>query len=243
MPMHDWTRVDAGIYHHFHNAWLHALGHILNNGVLPSGYYALADQVVYPLGPDVLALRPPDPAAPKGPAGGVALASSPPAVATTSRATIQPVRHAYNRLAVRHLSGHRVIAVIELVSPGNKSSRKRLTQFVDKAVWLMDQGVHFLLVDPLPPGKRDPSGMHAAVWKALTRESFVPPPDRPLTAAAYAAEDDVTAFVNPFAVGMPVPTMPLFLTPDEYVNVPLDETYQAAFADVPALWRTVLDAP
>lgn len=229
MPMHDWTRVDAGIYHHFHNAWLHALGHALNHGVLPAGYYALADQVIYPLGPDVLALRPPVPGAPPGPAGGVAVATSPPAVATTTRAAIQPVRHVYRRLSVRHTSGHRVVAVIELVSPGNKSSRKRLSQFVDKAVWLIDQGVHFLIVDPLPPGRREAAGMHAAVWKTLTRKAYAPPAERPLTAAAYAAGEDVTAFVDPFAVGMPVPTMPLFLNPDEYVNVPLEATYQAAF--------------
>ena len=34
--------------------------------------------------------------------------------------------------------------------------------------------------------------------------------------------------------------MPLFLLPDEYVLVPLEATYQAAWEAVPAFWRTVL---
>ncbi len=37
MPMHDWTRVDAGIYHHFHGRWLFALADALHLGGLPPG--------------------------------------------------------------------------------------------------------------------------------------------------------------------------------------------------------------
>jgi hypothetical protein len=25
MPIHDWTRVDAGIFHHFHQQWIVAI--------------------------------------------------------------------------------------------------------------------------------------------------------------------------------------------------------------------------
>ncbi|HEX4608549.1 MAG TPA: DUF4058 family protein, partial [Urbifossiella sp.] len=217
--------------------------HVLNSGVLPPGYYALNDQVVYPLGPDVLALRPPEPVGPPAPAGGTALAVSPPAVATTARAAKQLRRRAYRRLSVRHVSGHRVVAVVELISPGNKSGPRDFTAFVDKAVWLLDERVNLVLIDPFPPTRRDPAGVHAAVWKALTRKAYTPPPDKPLTAAAYVGGDDVTAFVEPFAVGTAVPTMPLFLNPDEYVNVPLEAAYQAAWAEVPGVWRAVLEAP
>ena len=48
------------------------------------------------------------------------------------------------------------------------------------------------------------------------------------------------AFVEPLAVGHPLPPMPLYLTPDGYVYVPLEETYQAAFAGVPDRYRRVL---
>src|SRR5690606_1979521 len=41
MPMHDWTRVAAGIYHDFHHEWISAIKQALN-AVLPGTYYALA---------------------------------------------------------------------------------------------------------------------------------------------------------------------------------------------------------
>jgi hypothetical protein len=36
--------------------------------------------------------------------------------------------------------------------------------------------------------------------------------------------------------------MPLFLTADTYVPVPLEATYQAAWDGLPAYWRDVLTA-
>ena len=44
MPVHDWTRVEAGIFHAFHVAWVPEIQKALNDGLLPEGYYALAEQ-------------------------------------------------------------------------------------------------------------------------------------------------------------------------------------------------------
>jgi len=46
MPVHDWTGVPAGIFHDFHHDWITMLKRALNAGRLPSGYYALAEQIV-----------------------------------------------------------------------------------------------------------------------------------------------------------------------------------------------------
>ena len=54
MPLHDWTRVDAGIFHDFHTVWIGNLRTRLNSGLLPADYYALAEQIAGGLGPDVL---------------------------------------------------------------------------------------------------------------------------------------------------------------------------------------------
>ncbi|MBM4074380.1 MAG: hypothetical protein FJ267_01895, partial [Planctomycetes bacterium] len=56
MPMHDWTRVAAGIYHDFHHEWISAIKHALNSS-LPESYYALAEQQAAGFGPDVLTLH------------------------------------------------------------------------------------------------------------------------------------------------------------------------------------------
>jgi hypothetical protein len=56
MPVHDWTRVLDGTFHHFHVTWIPLLSRTLNRGVLPEGYYAMAEQVVGVV-PDVLTLQ------------------------------------------------------------------------------------------------------------------------------------------------------------------------------------------
>src|SRR5687767_3081940 len=81
MPIHDWTRVDAGIFHNFHHGWITDIYAALNRGILPPSYYALAEQIAGGLGPDVLTLRGPigRPIEPVE-GGGVALATNPPRV-------------------------------------------------------------------------------------------------------------------------------------------------------------------
>jgi hypothetical protein len=50
------------------------------------------------------------------------------------------------------------------------------------------------------------------------------------------------AFVEPVAVGDKLPTIPLFLTAEEYAPVPLEKTYQAAFTAVPEIWQQALNS-
>ena len=57
MPIHDWLRVEAGIFHAFHQQWLIAISNALNSGILPADYYALPEQYDAGFGPDVLTLQ------------------------------------------------------------------------------------------------------------------------------------------------------------------------------------------
>jgi hypothetical protein len=59
MPVHDWTRVEAGILHHFHHGWIAQVARALNRGLLPPDHYALAEQIAGGLGPDVFTLQGP----------------------------------------------------------------------------------------------------------------------------------------------------------------------------------------
>jgi hypothetical protein len=43
MPMYDWIRFDAGIYHDFHNRWITHLTEVLNAGLLPDTHYAFGE--------------------------------------------------------------------------------------------------------------------------------------------------------------------------------------------------------
>jgi hypothetical protein len=44
-------------------------------------------------------------------------------------------------------------------------------------------------------------------------------------------------------VGDKLPALPIFLTEDEYILAPLDETYQASWAAFPADFKGLLERP
>lgn len=246
MPMHDWRRVTPNVYHMLHGAWLITIARALNNGFLPAGYYAMSEQVTRQATPDIVALRPPG--TPVAVPAVHRAAATAPAVGLLDRAEHLAPKRPRRRLAVRHNSTHQVVAVIELVSRGDKADRRDFQAFVGKAANVLHAGVHLLVVDPFPPTRRDPNGIHPAVWAAVTRPRkyrppYQPPADHPLTAASYRAGGEMVAAVEAFAVGGPVPAMPLWLAEDLWVAVPLDDTYSQAFADVPAVWRDALAGP
>ena len=81
MPIHDWTRVSSGTFHDFHQGWTIEIRNTLNSGVLPDGYYAIADQRVSGPEPDIIALwlRRPEPR------GGLVVAETPPHIKRAAR--------------------------------------------------------------------------------------------------------------------------------------------------------------
>jgi len=250
MPIHDWTRVSAGTWHAFHLSWTSEIQLALNDGLLPPDYYAQAEQIIGPLGPDVLTLQTAQPPA-NGHAGNgtatipgtVAVATAPPRTRLTSVMDLADYTLKRRTIVVRHNSGDRIIALIELVSPGNKESRHALRTFVEKAAESLMRGYHLLIVDLFPPGPRDPDGIHGAICDEISNAGYTQPDDSPLTLVAYSADPPRTAYIEPTAVGRELIEMPLFLEPETYINVPLEATYREAYRGVPRRWKVVLDAP
>src|SRR5437762_261041 len=138
MPVHDWTRVEAGIFHDFHVAWIPEIQKALNGGLLPEGYYALAEQHAGRAIADVLTLH-------------------------ASGEPTEPLPHSSEQaalgrrrtLAIRHVSGHRLIALLEILSPANKDRSRHVDDFAAKALSALNLGMHLLLVDLFPPGAYD----------------------------------------------------------------------------------------
>jgi hypothetical protein len=253
MPVHDWKRVTAGTFHHFHLGWIAELCRVLNGGLLPRGYYALAEQVAGEIIPDVLTLQQAGSASGAaelreefGSGGGpwLTVTEAPPRVsvmATNSEAVTLALRQ--KRIVIRHATGDRVVALIEIVSPGNKETEAMLQALIEKGAAALEQGYHLLILDLWPPGAFDPAGIHAALWSLVGGATYSPPADRPLTLAAYevCAPGLFKAYVEPFKTGAELPEMPLFLAPEHYINVPLERTYTAAWEGVPERWRKVIE--
>lgn len=209
MPIHAWSKTDAGLFHHFHQCWICALCDALNAGLLSPDHFALIER-----------------------------AEVRPDVDSTPSTRAEPDVYALkaDRVSIRHREWG-VVAVIEVVSPGNKSSKAALRSFVDKAVAFLRQGVHLLVIDLFPPTPRDPQGMHKAIWDEILEEPFALPPGRPLTLASYSAGVENIACVEPVAVGDRLPDMPLFIEPERYVSAPLEATYDLTWNDCPAPFR------
>lgn len=238
MPIHDWSRVRAGMFHHFHNSWIYKLSDRLNAGVLPAGFYAAGEQVVGNVEPDVLTFQSESrPVQPWEESGAIALAEHPPRVSLMLEAAEPVYVHKQDHVVVRSAEGDRLVALIEIVSRGNKDSRLRMQSFVDKVCAAVEHGCHVLLVDLFPPGRLDPLGMHGAVWEQLVGEEIETDRARPLTVASYRAAPQPAAFVEPCAVGNDLPGMPLFLDAGWYVTTPLEETYRQAWEGFPAPWK------
>jgi hypothetical protein len=244
MPMHDWTIVEAGIFYAFHHRWISAISDVLNTGLLPKDYYALPEQQAAGFGPDVLTLQDQSPAREDEPSGGTVATAAALQTRPQTRFTAQTDAEFYRRkkssIVVRHVSGDRIVAMVEIVSPGNKASRHAFRAFVDKACELLEHRIHLLIIDPFPPGPRDPNGVHAAIWEEVEDKPFQLPADKPLTLVAYECELITRAYIEPVAVGDVLPDMSLFLEPNGCIKVPLEATYQTAFAVMPARWRRVL---
>jgi hypothetical protein len=206
----------------------------------------MAEQHAVGFGPDVLALQEREPFESTSPPfsssnGGLLLAA--PSVPVTAETDMEFYRRKQNAVVVRHVSGDRVVAMVEVVSQGNKNSRHALRSFVEKAAQLLDERIHLLILDLHPPGPRDPAGIHGAIWDEIAGQEYEAPRDRPLTLAAYETELSVRAYVEHLAVGDKLASMPLFLEPGGQVPVPLEQTYQSAFAALPRRWQVVLEAP
>lgn len=244
MPMHDWTQVKAGTYHNFHYRWIAAIMDRLNAGLLPTGFFAMAEQFIGGPQTDVVALRSSSRVpSPSPSSGGVSVTTTRPAAKFVLSMMSESERYARKAhyLAIHHELGN-VVAVIEVVSPGNKDRRHSLQTFVSKAVGLLEQQINLLLIDPFPPGPHDPHGLPQAICQEFVDTSVLLTPDKPLTVTSFQAEPQRMAYLEPLAVGDPLPAMPLFLEGELYISLPLEETYQATWQVLPQEIRQLLES-
>lgn len=216
MTIHNWERVLPRTFHDQHQVWAVEIRSALNSGILPDDFYSQVASNE---------LDEPD--------------NEP--MSLSSEFEPDNYLRKQSRVVVRHNSDDRLVAIVEISSSFNKSSDRRLKDFVNKAIIALDEGCHLLIVDLYPPTKRDPNGIHGVIWEQLGGEPYVAAPEKPLTLASYVGGIPCRAYVEPVAVGDVMIPMPLFLSPTNYISVPLEETYQKAYRGVPKRWKQILE--
>ena len=204
-------------------------GRLLNGGVLPPGYYAVP--FVDRAGPveiDVGALQESDDV----PAGAGYRAWLPEAPALT--VTIDPP--AVDSVRVDVLTGDgnpRLAAAVELASPRNKGRPSARQSFAAKCAGVLLDGGGLVVVDAVTTRRGE---LHAAILAVFGAADVSNSPPGP-SAVAYRAShnndgSDVRAWPTTLTVGLPLPTLPLWLAPDLAVPLDLEASHAAACADV-----------
>ena len=226
-------------------SWIAELKKAMNSGVLPPEFYADAEQYADGKNADVLALHR-SPAGSATPIQTAAPASALTLPADTARRTARkskPPAQKQRRVVVRHVSGHRVVAHIEIVSPRNKDRRASAEEFVAKGREAIDAGVHLVVVDLFPPTRATRRGLAPGVWRKYDPTPVVAPPGQPLCLASVLATDRPEGFFKFLAVGEDLPSFPLFLAATLAVNLPLADTYAEVFVSIAPDDRERLSRP
>jgi hypothetical protein len=123
-----------------------------------------------------------------------------------------------------------LVAVVELVSPGNKDRPENRRAFLDKCAAYLREGVSVVIVDIVTSRQNN---FHADLMELLGGDEVA---RRAVTSDLYAVayrvhlvgqRTQVEAWPENLALGAPLPTMPLWLTESMCVPLELEKAYQA----------------
>jgi hypothetical protein len=127
-------------------------------------------------------------------------------------------------------AGPRLVAAIELVSPGNKDRPLARRAFAIKCAAYLQQGVSVMVVDIVTSRT---ANLHRELADLLSLAPDVSGTTTALHAAAYrtliaAEEGRLETWLEPLALGARLPTLPLWLNAYDCVGVDLEQSYEAA---------------
>jgi hypothetical protein len=237
MPLLDHFRVPIYPRHDgesFHARWAVALSDMLN-GLLPSRYLAEvqihlgrqveADVAEFELAPSIYSDEG------NGAQGGVAVQVqtwAPPAAVQTVD-IVFPDDIDVQVFDMR--DSKRLVAVIELISPGNKDRPEARRTFAAKCVAYLQRGIGLIIVDIVTIRG---GNLHREVLDLLGQgEGSVLPADAALYAAAYRPahrgdKNQLDLWPAALILGQPLPLLPLALRGAFFVPVDLEATYSEA---------------
>ena len=127
-------------------------------------------------------------------------------------------------------TGPKLVAAIELISPGNKDRPAERRAFAIKCASYLSQGISVIIVD-IVTNRR--ANLHNEILQVMELPGLLPlPPEVSLYAVAYrplrrGKGDEIDVWRSPLALGQALPTLPLGLRAD--LVIPVD--FEAAYAE------------
>ena len=218
----------------FHAAWAATIARLLNQGVLPPGYYAVP--FVDRDGPveiDVATLR--EAVAPGGDGG--LREWQPDAPGLTATVELPPVEEVGVQVFADD-GDPRLVAAVELLSPRNKDRPQARQAFAIKCVGYLQRGSSVVVVDTVTTRRAD---LNAAILALMGVDPGVSIPAG-LSAVSYRADcreeptQRIALWPAPLLLGEPLPTVPLWIAADFAVRLDLEASYRATCADLRIRW-------
>jgi hypothetical protein len=218
----------------FHGAWAAAMARLLNQGILPPGYYAvpLVD-FDGPVEIDVAALRGHGGTVVEGQAG-----ATQPWTAPAPGAAVAVEMPAVDAIEVQVFADDgdpRLTAAVELLSPRNKDRPQARRTFAVKCVGYLQQGSSVVVVDTVTTRRADINSEILALLGVVPGAVITP---AGLSAVAYRTpgregeEQQLLLWPASLALGEPLPTLPLWIATDFSVPLDLEASYRTACADL-----------
>ena len=216
MPLLDHYHPPLAPYRHwesFHVNWAGAIADALNESLLPEGDFA---EEHAQLGPrveiDVATFDHPESPAP---------------------ALVIPAAFpdAFGVLVFQSEGGTRLVAAIELVSPGNKDRAGERQAFAVKSASYLCRGISLIVIDIVTSRR---ANLHNEIMRVLGHgEAFAMSAETVLYGVAYRpivrdAQEQIEAWPAPLGIGRPLPVLPLALNAELALPIDLEATYTTA---------------
>lgn len=217
----------------FHSNWATKIADMLTECWLPANY--IAEEHIH-LGPSVeidVAAFERDAAALQEESGAVATQDrkvwSPPAADGVLPAVFP------DTFEVRILctdTGPKLVAAIELISPGNKDRPAARKAFAIKCASYLYEGISVIILDIVT---NRCANLHNEILSLMEADNLTLPPECNLYAVAYrpmqrAAAEEIDIWRSPLTPGQTLPTLPLGLRADLVIPVDFEEAYAEACA-------------
>jgi hypothetical protein len=217
-------------WQNLHSAWANALRDLLNGGLLPPRFVAevnisLASLVEVDLG----TFEDDDGDTRSGASGSLAVWAPPaPVRSVVVDANLQDV---FEIQVLNDEEGPRLVAAVELVSPANKDRPANRQAFAVKCGSYLLQGIALALVDVVTSRLANLHGQLLTLLDVAVEPAEIASGN--LYAAAYRpgqAKNQIRLdyWLEPLAIGASLPALPLWISPDLCVPLPLDQAYNQA---------------